>query len=233
MSGGRLGRRMTALSCTGKGTLLYDSAMTTPFVNQFRESLRFIKENGATLQGVADMMMKCRKLLEDTGSKTSYRTANLFGNWIVHPELERHGNILEEINDFLAQLLRGDGGGPFGPEVSKKFRLDDLRSDLLAICRLHSIPDDPLVDDESWHRIRDRILEQVCEAKLVADNKEVQRLSSLHPKDPFVVSSVLITKDPSILKNFEKPASFAFVIDLSEMANLSAAPRRIISQIRF
>jgi hypothetical protein len=76
------------------------------------------------------MMAKCRKLLEGTATKSAYPIAKLFGNWALHAELTSDKaaiEILEDVNQFVVGLMQGAGGGPFGPEITRRIKLADLR----------------------------------------------------------------------------------------------------------
>ena len=148
------------------------SANLNHLAKQFQDATDSIVRDGVTAQHVVDMLIAARKLIEATKSKAKFKFINLFGNWILHPELHQHLTILEEINDFLAQLLRGDGGGPFGPEISAKFKLDELRSELLALSNQHGVPDTALKDDNLEKRAG-KDLEKICESPLTADQREV------------------------------------------------------------
>lgn len=174
--------------------------MVDPFSKLFGDALLSIEKSGATSNGVGDMIVQCRKLLEHTKSKNKFPTANLFGNWAVHSELHKTADILEEINSFLSKLLTGSGGGPFGPEISSKFRLGDLRADYLRICEEIGVANDVLQNDDSWADIRDMVLNKICESKLSADSREIERLALLHPECTYVVTGAMITKDPSVLQ---------------------------------
>lgn len=206
------------------------SANLNHFAKQFEDATDSIVRDGVTAQHVVDMLIAARKLIEATKSKAKFKFINLFGNWILHPELHQHLTILEEINDFLAQLLRGDGGGPFGPEISAKFKLDELRSELLALSNQHGVPDTALKDDAIWKSAREKILEKICESPLTADQREVARLAKLPTKSAFVVTAVKISQDAEMLRPYPGE-KFAFVIEMREIANLAADPRRLISTI--
>src|SRR5205085_3130382 len=111
--------------------------MQTAFEKNFIASIRALELTGIPGSAVTAMMVHCRKLLESEDIKQIYPTANLFSNWIVHVSLNRSASafeILENINDFLDNLLSGKGGGPFGPEITRRFKLGDLRKDLIDLC---------------------------------------------------------------------------------------------------
>jgi hypothetical protein len=202
------------------------------FIDQLREAINEISKRGATRQNATHFAVQCRVLLEAENNKNRFPIANLFGDWTVHSELNRSGGgILEEINDFLGKLLRGEGAGPFGSEITKKFKLDELRAEYLEICEAHGINSTPLKDDKCWSDIRNELLEAVCERPLVAKNYDIKRLAGACTGHRFIVTAVRITKDKEILEKFGEPAQFAFIIELREIANLAAEPRKIISQI--
>lgn len=111
---------------------------TNNLAASFEEALSTIDRDGASGPLITNMMAKCRKLLEGTAKKGAYPTAKLFGNWALHTELTTDKAaiaILEEVNDFVVGLIHGKGGGPFGTEITRRLKLDDLRAELLAICK--------------------------------------------------------------------------------------------------
>jgi hypothetical protein len=200
-------------------------------VHRFSEALRCIDSPGAT---GTDLMIKCRKLLEATNNKNKYPVAWLFSNWVAHPELERDkaaAEILEQLNQFVVGLLGGSGCGPFGQEVTRKLKLENLRLDLVAICAAFGVSDSQLNNETSWSKIRDMLLNDICESPITASERTVQMLLKQHPTAQWVVTGIVITNDFETLNKFPVDRPYAFVIDVREVSNISAEPRRLISQI--
>jgi hypothetical protein len=103
-----------------------------------------------------------------------------------------------------------------------------LHSDLLAICKRFGIYDYPIVDQDSWNDIRDKLLGEICDNSIIANNKTRKRLLKQYPGARWVVTSIAITRDPEKLSKFPKKRPFAFIIDVAEVADLAAEPRHVI-----
>ena len=203
-------------------------------VESFREALVHIDKDRASGPLVTNMMAKCRKLLEGTKSKALYPIAKLFGNWALHTELTTDKaaiEIIEQVNDFVVGLMQGAGGGPFGTEITHKLKLAELRLELLSICKAFHVAQQPISDKASWAEIREKLLGELCGSRIAVNSKTQAALLSSYPATKWIVIGFEIIKDRERLDKFPEKRPFGFVIDVADVANLTAEPLHLISLI--
>jgi len=158
-------------------------------IEGLREALAHLGRDGASGPLVTNMMAKCRKLLEGTATKSAYPIAKLFGNWALHAELTSDKaaiEILEDVNQFVVGLMQGAGGGPFGPEITRRIKLADLRLELLAICKAFHIAEQPIADKGSWAAIQKNLLGELCGQPHQSDRKEASCAAQKVPRRALV-----------------------------------------------
>jgi hypothetical protein len=160
-------------------------------VEGFREALAHIEKDRATGPLVTNMMAKCRKLLEGTKLKATYPVAKLFGNWVLHTELTSDKaaiEIIEQVNDFVVGLIHGAGGGAFGPEITRRLKLADLRLDLLAICKAFHVAQQPIADKSSWVAIQETLLGELCGSRIALTSTIQAALLKRYPTAHWLVT---------------------------------------------
>jgi hypothetical protein len=103
----------------------------------------------------------------------------------------------------------------------------------LALCKTFNISDELIADDASWAAIRDTLLSELCASRISASPKTKQALLNRYPGAQWMVTGIQIINDRERLDKFPGKKPFGYVIDLADVANLSAEPRYIISLIDF
>lgn len=203
-------------------------------IEAFRKALDHISKDRVAGPLVANVMVKCRKVLETHAAKKTYPIANLFGNWAVHTELSTDKSaieILDELNDLVVKRLHGKDVGQFHAEITRRLKLDELRLELIAICKAFHVPQQIIADKKSWTAIKYALLDELCANRLVATAKQKSVLLTRYPSANILVIGFEITNDPKHLSQFPDNPRFCYIVDVAYPTELDAEPIHLITQI--
>ena len=204
-------------------------------IQAFRIALDHISKDGVSGPLVANMMVKCRKVLETHVAKKTYPIANLFGNWAVHTELSTDKSaieILDELNDLVVERLHGKDVGQFQAEITHRLKLEELRLELIAICNAFHVPQQTIADKSSWAAIKYALLGELCANRLVATAKQKSALPKRYPGAHMLVIGFEITNDPKYLCQFpDNNPRFCYIVDVAYPTKLDAEPIHLVTSI--
>lgn len=202
--------------------------MTTPtakFQQDLDKRLLAIAQTGVTAETVSSLMMYTRRVVEDARTKKTFKITWLFCTWSMHTTMDQNvaiPGILEEVNDIVYACLQGSYAGMPVLAISEKLKLEELRSELQAICNSSNVDDSIIKDDVLWEQIRHQILDIVCEVPLSLKEKDIKSLIDKYPGATRIVTSILITdKSGSPIMNDD---SYYWRIELTDLSDLTAAP---------
>jgi Domain of unknown function (DUF4279) len=208
-------------------------------VKRMSEAFAAIQQQGVSGPLITNAMVKLRELLEASGNKRVYQSVNLFANWSVHTTIDRDAaarEILNDVNSVVENLWSGTFSGIVAPEITKQFRFDRFRYELLAICAQFSMDDRPVRDHAAWEAFRSELISEVCAKPITMTARAISSLASEHPGMLRIVSGLSFSQDRHwILVEGKYPPTVRLIqiIEISEIANLSANPTRIVSPVAF
>jgi hypothetical protein len=210
--------------------------VTRKFEGDFATCLSEIAHTGATSSSVMALMVTLRRVIDDTNTQHTHRLAWLFCAWSVHTTMDRNRaivDLLDGINNIMSALLTNNFTGVVTKEISKKIRLEYLRSEIITICRDCNIDSSSITNDHLWENIRHHLLDILCEipVSLPINGRDFKSLVAKHPTVTRIVSSFAISNKSGSPLLQDKP--YYWRVSLTDTSNLNAAPTTVVGAVIF
>ncbi len=207
---------------------------TTKFAEDLATRLSEIADAGATSSSVIALMVSLRRVIEDTHTQHTYRLAWLFCTWSVHTTMDRNKaiiDVLDGINDIIVAISQYSVSGVVTEAISQKIRIDDLRSEIIDICRNGGIDSSPIENGPIWDSIRHCLLDILCDIPLSIplSGADFKSLVAKHSSATRIVSSFAITNNSGSPLLQDKP--YYWRVSLTDTSDLNAAPVTVVGAV--
>jgi hypothetical protein len=166
-----------------------------------------------------EVMRLSRLSIETENLSGSYPHLALFCDWLLHAEIDRHGLVLNLIEQIHSAAANYDKTGNIG-EVSRLLNLAALRAEMLVIFSSHQIRTDLLDSYANWNVFIGTILNDLCErplrlpkkphgkTKKAVDSAIARMKAKWDPKTPMWGRAFYLTIDHK-----KNPASLSWILE--------------------
>lgn len=124
-------------------------------VENIKDWLDRAAKNGMEREDAVFLMVEVRHLIEGKHDIANYRTTELYCDWTVHPNLyTSYGGyiIIRELTKILAKNW-SKSDEDMVREISNVLGLSSLRTELIKLFEMHSIPTTIFSEYENWKNV--------------------------------------------------------------------------------